>query len=54
MTGELTESKYLLDIDKYIAEHPDEAQPAWKEQYKEVMEEADHKVYTFIMQYIFM
>jgi len=49
-----TESKYLLDYDAYVKERPDEVQAAWEAQYKALMENKDHEVYTFIMQYIFM
>jgi len=49
-----TESKYLLDYDAYVQERPDEVQAAWEAQYKTLMEDKDHDVYTFIMQYIFM
>jgi len=49
-----TESKYLLDYDAYVNERPDEVQAAWEAQYKALMEDKDHAVYTFIMQYIFM
>ena len=49
-----TESKYLLNYDEYVKERPDEVQPAWEEQYKDLMENKDFDVYTFVMQYIFM
>jgi len=49
-----TESKYLLDYEKYVAERPDEVDGAWEEQYKKLMENKDGSVYNFIMQYIFM
>ena len=49
-----TESKYLLDYEKYVAERPDEVDDAWEEQYKKLMESKDGSVYNFIMQYIFM
>ena len=49
-----TDSKYLLDYETYINERPDEVQAAWEPNYKELMEDKDQGVYTFIMQYIFM
>ena len=48
------ESKYLLDYDSYIEEHPNEVDEAWEAQYKALMEGKDGSVYNFIMQYIFM
>ena len=50
----MTESKYLLDYDEYVKERPEEVQTAWEAEYKNLMEEKDLGVYTFIMQYIFM
>ena len=50
----MTESKYLLDYDAYVKERPDEVQAAWESQYKNLMEDKDFNVYTFIMAYIFM
>ena len=50
----MTESKYLLDYDAYVKERPDEVQSAWEAQYKNLTEDKDLSVYTFIMQYIFM
>jgi succinate dehydrogenase flavin-adding protein (antitoxin of CptAB toxin-antitoxin module) len=49
-----TDSKYLLDFDAYVKEHPDEIQEVWANQYKALMESKDLGVYNFIMQYIFM
>ena len=49
-----TESKYLLDYDAYVKERPNEVQADWEQQYKNLMEDKDHKVFAFIMQYIFM
>ena len=49
-----TDSKYLLDYDAYVKERPDEVQEAWEEQYKAIMENKDHGVFTFVMSYIFM
>ena len=50
----MTDSKYLLDYESYITERPGEVDAAWEEKYKALMEDKDHGVYTFIMQYIFM
>jgi hypothetical protein len=50
----MADSKYILDYDAYVAEHPDEVQPAWEDYYKSLMEDSDQRVFTFIMQYIFM
>jgi hypothetical protein len=50
----MAESKYLLDYETYIKEHPDEVSPAWEAYYKSLMENADQRVYSFIMSYIFM
>ncbi|MCL1896873.1 MAG: hypothetical protein FWG03_10055 [Clostridiales bacterium] len=49
-----TESKYLLDYEAYVGERPDEVQPAWESQYKNLMEDKDFSVFTFVMEYIFM
>jgi hypothetical protein len=48
------QSKYLIDYETYIKERPDENQPANEAQYKNLIENKDLSVYTFIMQYIFM
>ncbi|MCL1895526.1 MAG: hypothetical protein FWG03_03165 [Clostridiales bacterium] len=49
-----TESKYLLDYDAYVKARPDEVQDAWEAQYKNLVEDKDFSVYTFVMEYIFM
>jgi hypothetical protein len=54
MTADAANSKYLLDYDAYVKDRPNEVSPAWADYYKEVMTDADARIYTFIMQYIFM
>ncbi|MDR1570956.1 MAG: hypothetical protein LBS32_00350 [Clostridiales Family XIII bacterium] len=51
---EKVDSKYLLDYDAYVSERPDEVSPPWAERYRGLMEDADARVYAFIVQYIFM
>lgn len=49
-----TKSKYLLDYDAYVKERPDEVQDAWAAQYRNIMEDKDNGIFTFVMAYIFM
>jgi hypothetical protein len=50
----MSESKYMLDVDEYVASHPDEVSPAWESDYKALMENEERQVFNMVLQYIFM